>query len=144
MFSKLIVLLVWSILRWNKIKQTQMETLSSSFNIYLVTTTVNQGKMWVYQHLKSLPRWGLKRWVFLVQLAGSQQGEAISKWEWNSSVCVVMRSMIRGVPCSPICNTWYCTCFALTWRNWFVEKHIAHFCLEKKNNKPDLNGIIWK
>lgn len=90
MLSKLVVLASFCVeIRLNKFKQ---ELKYTSFDICLVTITITQGKLWIYQHLESLPRWGLKR-CFLVQSAGSHHDAEVSKWEWNSSVYVTIRSL---------------------------------------------------
>lgn len=136
----------------NKFRQ---ELKYTSFNIYLVIVTINQRKVWIYQHLKILPRWVLKRCMrFLVQPEGSQHDAEVSEWEWNSSVYVIVRSMIRVVPRG--CNMryiWYT--IMSTFLHWPGEtrdlrEYITHAfwrrnsVWKKPHNKTNPNRLIWK
>lgn len=80
----------------------------TSFNIYIVISTISQGKVWIHQHVQTLSKWGLKRWlcVFVQQGDSHYDGGGVSGWEWNSPVCVIMVRVISwgcNIHCTDPC-----------------------------------------
>lgn len=141
------------VLCWNKTKQIQHKLKSTSFNIYIVSGTISQGKMWIYQHMQTLSKWSLKRWIcFLVQQEGSQCDAGGGEWEWNCPVCH-HEAQGQMVPCACRIHCMWsmlmCTGFALSCTNILDPREYITHCTHSlwgekkgsaKQNQIDLFG----